>query len=105
MKRQEGVTGVGYDRSTVAVSNKNAHSVLLSKDALGRCHIFFERCLRLLHDADVVTVLDQNVVGAFPARAIGPSSVNEHNVFHQAGLRLDRGHVQRSKQRSAQNRF
>jgi hypothetical protein len=93
------VAGFGYDRSTIAVSrNKNAHSVLLSENAPGCCHIVFERCLRLLHDADVVSVPDQNVVGAFPPRAVGPGAVNEHYVFHWTGLCLDGGHVQRSKQ-------
>src|SRR5712664_124276 len=66
--------------SPIAVSDKNARSILLSKDALGGSHIFFKGRLRLLDDADVVTVLDENVVNAFPARTIGPCAVNQNNI-------------------------
>src|SRR6476659_4958775 len=56
----------GDDGAAITVSHKNAGSVLQSEDATGRRHIFFERCLRLLDDTYLVTILDQNVVDAFP---------------------------------------
>ena len=52
------VPGFSNYHSRVAVSNKNAWSILQSEHALGRRHIFFERCLRLLDDAHVVAILD-----------------------------------------------
>jgi hypothetical protein len=58
------------------MSDENAWSILLSKDALCGRDIFFKGRLRLLHDADVVAILDQNVVNAFPARTICPGAVN-----------------------------
>ena len=62
--------------SPVAMSDKNARSVLLSKDVLGGSHIFFKGCLRLLDDADVIAILDKDVVNALPARTICPGAVN-----------------------------
>ena len=56
----------GDDGAAITVSYKNAWSILQSEDALGRRHIFFERCLRLLDDTYLVTILDENVVNAFP---------------------------------------
>src|SRR6267143_7291103 len=58
---------LGNYRSPIAVTDKNAWSILLSKDALRRSDIVLERCLRLLNDADVVAIFDKNVVDAFPA--------------------------------------
>ena len=66
--------------SSIAVSDKNARPVLKSEGALGGGHIFFRGCLRLLDDADVVAILDENLVNALPARAIGPGAVNQNNV-------------------------
>ena len=62
------------------MSDKNARSILLSKDALRRSHIFFEGSLRLLNDADVETILDKNVVNALPARTICPGTMNQNNI-------------------------
>src|SRR5205807_10153080 len=50
--------GFGNYGSPVAVCDKNAWSILLSKDALGSSHISFKGRLRLLDDADVVAILD-----------------------------------------------
>src|SRR5437899_8071868 len=66
--------------SPVAVSDKNARPILLSKDALRGRHIFLKGCLRLLDDADVVAILAKNVVHAFPARTICPGTVNQNNI-------------------------
>jgi hypothetical protein len=63
--------------SPIAMSNKNAWSILLSKDALRGCDIFFKGCLRLLDDANVVAIVDKNVVNALPARTIRPGTVNQ----------------------------
>ena len=62
------------------MSDKNARSILLSKDALRGSHIFFKGRLRFLDDADVVAILDQNVVNAFPAGTICPGAVNQNNI-------------------------
>src|SRR6266446_8107461 len=66
--------------SPIAVSDKNARPILLSKDALGGSHVVSKRGFRLLDDADVVAILDKNVVNAFPARTIGPCAVNQDNI-------------------------
>jgi hypothetical protein len=66
--------------SPIAVSDKNALSILLSKDALRSGDILLERRQRLLDDADVVAILDKNVVNTFPARAIYPSTVDQNNI-------------------------
>jgi hypothetical protein len=71
---------LGNYRSPIAVSDKNARSILLSDDALRRSDIVLERCLRLLNDADVVAIFDENVVDAFPARTICSGAVNEDNI-------------------------
>src|SRR5437762_11463825 len=72
----------GDDGAAITVSHQNAWSILQSEDALGRRHIFFEGRLRLLDDTYLVTILGENVVNAFPARAICPGTVNEDNIPH-----------------------
>jgi hypothetical protein len=62
------------------MSHKNAWSILLSKDAFRRSHIFFKGCFRLLDDADFVAISDKNVVNAFPAGTIRPCAVNQNNI-------------------------
>jgi hypothetical protein len=62
------------------VSDKNAGSILQSEDALCCRDIFLEGRFRLLHEADVVSVFDENVVNASPARAIGPGAVDQNNI-------------------------
>src|SRR4029077_2851170 len=66
--------------SPVAVSDKNARPILLSKDALRGSHIFFKGRLRLLDNADVVAIHDKDVVNAFPTRTICPGTVNQNNI-------------------------
>ena len=70
----------GNDGSPIAVSDKNAPSILLSKGALRSGDIFLEGRQRLLNDADVVAILDKNVVNAFPARTIYSGTVNQNNI-------------------------
>ena len=64
----------------IAMADQNALSILLSQGALSGSHIFFKGCLRLLDDADVVTILCQNVVNAFPTRSICPRAVDQNDV-------------------------
>ena len=71
----------GNYRSPVAVSDKNAWSILLSQDALRSGDILLERRLRLLNDADIVAIFDKNVVNAPPARTICPGAMDEYDVF------------------------
>jgi len=74
--------GPGFSnyRSPVAVSDENAWSILLREDSFRRGHIVFKGGLRLLDDADVVAILDQNLVNAFPAGTICPGTVNENDI-------------------------
>ena len=83
--------------ATITMSDKNARSILLSKDALRSGDIFFEGRLRLLNDADVVAILDKNVVNAFPARTICPGTVNQNNIPNAMLLVLRRERKARSK--------
>jgi len=73
--------------SPIAVSDKNARSILLSKDALRSGDIFLERRQRFLNDADVVAILDENVVNALPARTICPGTVNQNKYSEREALR------------------
>src|ERR1700680_4991663 len=66
--------------SPLAVSDKNARSVLKSEGPLVGSHVFFKRRLRLLNDADVVAILHKNVVNALPAGTIRPGTVNQNNI-------------------------
>ena len=45
------------------MSDKNARSILLSEDALGGSYIIFKGCLWFLDNADVIPILDKDVVG------------------------------------------
>jgi hypothetical protein len=74
------VSRFGNDRSPIAVSNKNARPVFLSKDSLRSGDICLERRLRLLDDTDSVAILDKDVVNALPARTICPRTVNQNNI-------------------------
>jgi hypothetical protein len=62
------------------MGDKNARSILLSKDAPSGSHIFFKGRLRLLDDADVKAILDKDVVDALPARTICPRTVYQNNI-------------------------
>src|SRR5580704_1293573 len=75
------VARFGDDRSPIAMGDKNAWSILKSKCALRSGHVFFKGRLRLLDDADVVTIIDKNVVDAFPAGTICPSSMHQNNIL------------------------
>src|SRR5439155_23079674 len=72
--------GFGNYCASIAVSDQNARSVLLSEHALRSSDIFFERGLRFLNDADVEAILNQNIVNALPARTICPGAVNQNNI-------------------------
>jgi hypothetical protein len=60
--------------------DKNARSILRSEGALGGSDVFLEGGLWLLDDADVVAVLDKDVVNTFPARTIYPGAVDQNNI-------------------------
>jgi hypothetical protein len=62
------------------MTDKYAWPILLSEDALGGSHVFSKRGLRLLNNAHVVSVSDKNVVDTLPARAIGPSAMNQNDI-------------------------
>ena len=62
--------------------DKNARPVLEGEHAFRCGDVLLECGLRLLHHADVVTVLDENIVDAAPAGTIGPGAVNENNIVN-----------------------
>jgi len=62
------------------MSDKNAWSILQSEGALGGGDVVFKGGFRLLDDADVVAVFDEDVVDALPARTIRPSAVDRNNI-------------------------
>jgi hypothetical protein len=62
------------------MGDQNAPSILSSEHALCRGDILFKGGLRFLNDADVVAILDENVVNPFPAGTICPGAVNENNI-------------------------
>jgi hypothetical protein len=62
------------------VRDKDARSVLKSEDTLHGSYIVLEGCLWLLDDADVVAILDKDLVDAFPAGTIRPGAMNQNNI-------------------------
>src|ERR1700738_3914933 len=60
------VTRFGNYGTAIAMSDKNAWAILLSEDALYCGDIVFKGGFRFLDDADVIAILHQNVVHAFP---------------------------------------
>src|ERR1700730_1040888 len=66
--------------SPIAVSDKNARSVLKSEGPFGGSQFVVKRPLRLMNDADVVAILHKNVVNALPAGTICPSTMNQNNI-------------------------
>jgi hypothetical protein len=62
------------------VPDKDARSVLHCEDTFHGSYIVLEGRLWLLDDADLVAILDKNVVDAFPARTVCPGAVNEDNI-------------------------
>jgi hypothetical protein len=79
--------------SPIAVRDKDTRSVLQREDTLHGSHIILEGRLWLLDDADVVAILDKNVVDAFPARTICPGAVNQNNIPNTMRLVLRRQHA------------
>jgi len=59
---------------------ENTRTILLRNDAPGGGDIVSEGGLRLLNDADMVAVLDKNVINASPARTIRPGTVYQNNI-------------------------
>src|SRR5438477_6324126 len=72
--------GFGNYSSSIAVTDQNALTILLSEDSLRRGHVFLKGSFRLLDDADVEAILDQNVVNTFPAGTICPGPVNQNDI-------------------------
>jgi hypothetical protein len=62
------------------VSDKNARTVLLNHGALGSGDVVFEGRLRLLYHADVVAILNKDVVNTPPAGTICPGTVGQNNI-------------------------
>ncbi len=69
--------GFGDDDTAVGMTDQYDRPLRLrDREARGR-HIVSQRCRWILNDADVVTVLLQNVVDAFPTCAVDKAAVDE----------------------------
>src|SRR5258708_529357 len=73
----------GDDGASVTVPDQYARTVLTSEDTLGRGHIVRKRSQRLLNDAHVISVSDQNIVHRLPARSIDKGAMNQHDVLYR----------------------
>jgi hypothetical protein len=62
--------------------DEDAGSVLQCEDSLHGGHVIPERRLRLLDDADIESISDEDVVDAPPARTIRPCTVDKNDIFH-----------------------
>jgi hypothetical protein len=78
----------GNNRSSKAVCDEDARSVLQCEDALHRGHIILEGRLWFLDDADGEAVLDKVVVDTSPARTVLPCTVDEDYILHLGLLTL-----------------
>src|SRR5580704_10613266 len=75
------VARFGNDGSSIAMGDKNAWSILQSEDTFGGGNIVFKGRFGLLNDAYLETVFDKDVVNAFPAGTICPSSMHQNNIL------------------------
>ena len=86
------VPGFGDYGASITVSDEDARAVLQSEDALGGGDVVFEGRLRFLDHGDVVAVLNEDVVHASPAGAVGPGAVNQNDILNTIFvLRRERG--------------
>src|SRR5437899_12577872 len=74
--------------SSIAMGDQNARTALQSKHAFCGGDIFFEGRLRLLDYADVIAILDKNIVNAFPAGTICPRTMHQDDIFHLGFLSI-----------------
>lgn len=82
------------------MGDKNALPILLSNDALSGSHIILKGRLRLLDGADVVAVLNKDVVNTLPAGTICPSSMYQHDILDRRARCLGDtvvGHAKRAQ--------
>ena len=69
----------GDDNAAVGVADQNDRPLRLRYHELGRGHVVGQGRRRVLHDADVETVLLQDVVDAFPTCAVNKAAVHEND--------------------------
>ena len=74
------VAGLGDYRSAVGVADENHWATLRSNNALRRGDIVGQRYRRILNDAHRVAVLRQDLIDAFPTRAVHEATVDENDV-------------------------
>ncbi len=74
-------TGFTDDDAAIGVTDKNDRAILLGNRALGDGDIIGQRGGRILDDADVVTVLFQNVIDTLPAGTIDETTVDKDDVL------------------------
>src|SRR6185312_4149449 len=66
--------------AAVRVTDQDRRTYLLIEDQIGRGHVALQRNGRILDDADVETVLLEDVVEASPARAVDEGTVNQNDI-------------------------
>jgi len=74
--------GLGDDDAAVGVADEERRAVHLVEHLLGGGDVAVERDRRVLDDADVESVLREEVVDAFPAGAVHEAAVNQGHVAH-----------------------
>jgi hypothetical protein len=81
-QRRDGGMGpcLADDRSAVGVAGQHGRPVLTLQDPPGDLGVAFQRQCRVLHDADVVAVLAQQLVKLPPAGAVDEAAVDEDDV-------------------------
>jgi hypothetical protein len=76
---------LGDDRAAITVADEDGGTVLAVEDAVGRDHVVGKRRQRLLHDADGIAVLRQEIGDGLPTRSIGKGAMDQDDVTHRAG--------------------
>lgn len=76
--------------AAIAVGDEDGGSVLEVQDALGRGDVIFEGGFGFLDHGDVVAVFGEDVVDGAPAGGVGPSAVNQNDIFNAGRFLLRR---------------
>ena len=84
-------------QAAVRVTDQDRRTYLLIEDQIGRGHVALQRNGRILDDADVETVLLEDVVEASPARAVDEGAVNQNDVVDPSHGMLPEGQGEEQK--------
>ena len=89
----------GDDHPAIAVADQKDGALLQIQHPFGRRDVVGERCQRLLHHADRIAVLAENVGDALPSGAVGEGAVDEDDVLDRLGPRRRDGSRQKCDRR------